>query len=125
MGDLWGRGRGEEGCRGRGEGGRRDALPPPPPPPPRAAQHRDARRQACKDGARAKSRKRKKESKGEREKEEGGAHWNMIQERKMSIQSLITPAMFMVRAEVLPISRNTAMLRAGARVGGVGGERGG
>ncbi len=33
----------------------------------------------------------------------------------MSIQSLATPAMFMVNAEVFPISRNIAMFRAAAR----------
>ena len=43
----------------------------------------------------------------------------------MSIQSLTTPAMFMVSAEVLPMSRNTAMLRPGAHGGVVGWERGG
>lgn len=34
--------------------------------------------------------------------------WNSEKEKKISIQSLITPAMFIVSADVLPISRNTA-----------------
>ena len=53
------------------------------------------------------------------------AHPNMATDNPMSIQSLTTPAMFMVSAEVLPINRNTAMLRAvGGKGGGVeGGER--
>ena len=35
----------------------------------------------------------------------------------MSSQSLTTPAMFMVRALVLPMSRNTAMFRPATKVG--------
>ena len=34
--------------------------------------------------------------------------WNSEKEKKISIQSFITPAMFIVSADVLPISRNTA-----------------
>ncbi len=37
--------------------------------------------------------------------------WKSEKEKKISIQSLMTPAMFIVSADVLPISRNTACAR--------------
>jgi hypothetical protein len=39
----------------------------------------------------------------------------MMTDRPIRIQSLTTPAMFIVSADVLPMSRNTAMFSAGSR----------
>ena len=43
-----------------------------------------------------------------------GTHLYSMTERPISSQSFTTPAMFIVSADVLPISRNTAMLSAAA-----------
>lgn len=52
--------------------------------------------------------------------DEAYTHPYMRTDSKMSSQSLITPATFMVKALVLPISRNTAIFRAAYAAGNVG-----
>ena len=53
-----------------------------------------------------------------------GVHLKRATERPMRIQSFTTPAMFIVRAEVLPMRRKTAKLRpvASREEGGGGGR---
>jgi hypothetical protein len=44
-------------------------------------------------------------------------YWYSITDKPMSIQSFTTPAMFMVKAELRPMSMKTDMLRAAGNAG--------